>query len=114
MCSPASVRGVCRVVQNPAVESPVHAIVDVLDFLGNGTGPGSDWCLPLDYDSIVAQERNVNLDSFAAIFGIRQRTYQACTQLGWHHTSDSPNQPFGSRAPLDFFFQNCADVFDDA
>lgn len=111
--SPASIRGVCQVVQNPAAVSPVHAILNVLQSLGNGTAPGSEWCLTLDYDNFIEQEREVELDSFAVRYGIRQRTYQQCTQLGWQHTSDSPNQPFGNRFPLEFNHQHCASVFGD-
>lgn len=100
-------------LQNPAAQSPVHAVLDVLNFLGNIFGPDDDFCLPLDYDFVIEEERKTELDSIAAIYGIRQRTYQACTQLGWLHTSDSPNQPFGNRFPLEFVHLACEDVFDE-
>lgn len=43
--------------------------------------------------------------------GLRQWTYQACNELGWFTTSESHNQPFGSKFPLKFYAKMCADVF---
>lgn len=39
--------------------------------------------------------------------------YQMCSQLGWHPTTNSKNQPFGSNVPLDFFLSFCKDVYGD-
>lgn len=106
-----AIRGVCQELQNPAAASPVHALASVFEMLFNGTGLGTDYCLPLDYDFLVELDREVELDSIVALYGIRQSTYQYCMQLGWQHTSDSPNQPFGNRFSLDFANQGCESVF---
>lgn len=110
--SPQSITNTCYLLQDHAAESPAHALLSVFEYLANATdGAPSEWCLTLDYDSIIAEDRRVELDSLSAITGIRQRTYQQCTQLGWHHTSDSRNQPFGHRFPLQFSMDACQDVF---
>lgn len=100
-------------LQNSAA-SPAHAVFDVLQVLAHISGIGNAWCLPLDYDYLMNLDREVELDSFAVRYGIRQNTYQQCTQLGWHHSSDSPNQPFGNRFPIDLAYQACESVFEDA
>ncbi|CAG2107576.1 unnamed protein product, partial [Medioppia subpectinata] len=41
----------------------------------------------------------------------RQRVYQACTEIGWFVTTDLPNSPFGHNIPVEFYIQQCADVF---
>lgn len=112
ICSPQSITNACNLLQNTEAESPAHALLSVFEYYLNATNPAPvNWCITLDYELFIEEDRKVELDSFAALSGIRQRTYQTCTQLGWHHTSDSPNQPFGNRFPLDFSLQACEDIF---
>lgn len=70
--------------------------------------------MQFDYDQLIAFERETALTSFAVMSGLRQAQYQTCTQLGWHHTSDGPQQPFGSSFPLDIFLNACEAIFDGA
>lgn len=100
-------------MQNPNHETPAHALTLVLEYLNNGTAPGSDFCIALDYNRLIDLDREVELNSTTAVMGIRQLTYIYCTQLGWHHTSDSPRQPFGNRFPVEFELEACESVFEE-
>lgn len=41
----------------------------------------------------------------------RQDAYQMCLNLGWMHTSDMGQQPFGSSFPITFYRSACEAVF---
>lgn len=71
-------------------------------------------CLEIDYDYIIDQERQVEWDAPAVAVGYRQWTYQLCSQIGWFHTSGSPNQPFGDRFPVDLYHAGCQAVFGES
>lgn len=100
-----SVAGTCLVLER-GIQSPINAIASVFAILQNTTS-----CIHFDYDLLVEIDQQVELNSIGVASGLRQYSYQTCTQLGWHHTSDSPNQPFGSSFPLDIFHTACEDVF---
>lgn len=95
-------------------QTPAHAIASVMQILQNNTGITNSTCTEFDYDLLLELDRETDLDSVAVRYGLRQYTYQTCTQLGWHHTSDSANQPFGSSFPLDIFNNACEEVFGSA
>uniref|UniRef100_A0A1L8DPD6 Putative thymus-specific serine protease n=1 Tax=Nyssomyia neivai TaxID=330878 RepID=A0A1L8DPD6_9DIPT len=44
----------------------------------------------------------------------RQWLFQTCNEYGWYQTSGSPNQPFGSSFPIEFYYQWCTDIFDES
>lgn len=103
-----SIFGTCRVLERGG-QSPAHTIAAVLAILQNSTE-----CINFDYDQLIEVDQQVELDAIGVTSGMRQYTYQTCTQLGWHHTSDSRNQPFGSSFPLDIFHNACEEVFGSA
>jgi len=41
----------------------------------------------------------------------RQWAYQSCVEFGFFQSSDLKTQPFGNYFPVDFFVQQCADIF---
>ncbi|XP_055641290.1 putative serine protease K12H4.7 [Toxorhynchites rutilus septentrionalis] len=69
-------------------------------------------CLTFDFNSTV--EVLLELENHYpenSIFGLRQRTYQLCTEFGWFRTAYADDQPFGYRVTM-YFFQNiCKAVF---
>lgn len=42
---------------------------------------------------------------------VRPWTYQTCNEFGWFQTSNSREQHFGTKYPLEFFTTICKDVF---
>lgn len=63
-------------------------------------------CLPFDFNSTVEVLLSVeNHYPENNVFGLRQRTYQLCTEFGWFRTAYADDQPFGYRVTM-YFFQN--------
>lgn len=106
-----NVDGVCRLLDNETYESDAEAIAAVIVYLIDEIGEEGQ-CIDIDYQVVVAAERETSWDADAVDFGLRQYTYQLCTQLGWYHSSNSNFQPFGSSFPANFRHQACGDIFD--
>ncbi|XP_055693685.1 putative serine protease K12H4.7 [Lutzomyia longipalpis] len=45
---------------------------------------------------------------------MRQWLFQTCNEYGWYQTSGSPDQPFGSSFPIEFYYQWCHDIYDES
>ncbi|XP_072014566.1 LOW QUALITY PROTEIN: putative serine protease K12H4.7 [Amphiura filiformis] len=67
-------------------------------------------CLDIGYDDMIQEMKETSWTSPESVWG-RQWMYQKCTEFGFFHTSDSAEQPFGTRFPLSFCLQQCADIF---
>ncbi|XP_045784697.1 putative serine protease K12H4.7 [Maniola jurtina] len=67
-------------------------------------------CLDYDYSKLINGLRNVSWSSEQAEGG-RQWMYQTCTEFGFYQTSSGEVEVFGNQFPLDFFIQQCQDVF---
>jgi len=107
----ANVQGVCNLL-DAGHESDAHAIAAVIVYLIDEIGEDGQ-CIDIDYQVAIEAERQTSWDSDTADFGLRQYTYQLCTQLGWYHSSNSNFQPYGSSFPAEFRHIACGDVFDD-
>ncbi|GAB0098734.1 putative serine protease K12H4.7 [Sergentomyia squamirostris] len=70
-------------------------------------------CWSPDYDGFVEYYSQTSWTSGAANV-MRQWLFQTCNEYGWYQTSGSPNQPFGSSFPVDFFYQWCTDIYDES
>ncbi|KAJ6641397.1 Thymus-specific serine protease [Pseudolycoriella hygida] len=90
-----------------SIESIAYILENFIDVVGGQ-------CLDIDYDSIIDAERQTEWDSPAVVVGYRQWTYQLCSQIGWFHTSGSPDQPFGDRFPADLYHAGCQAVFGES
>ncbi|CAH2103833.1 unnamed protein product [Euphydryas editha] len=64
-------------------------------------------CLDYSYDSMIKELRNITWGSE----GARQWMYQTCTEFGFYQTSSGEVEVFGNHFTLDFFIQQCQDVF---
>jgi len=106
-----NVAGVCTLLANETHPSDAAAIAAVIVYLIDELGDGAE-CIDIDYQVVVAAERETNWEDSAGNYGFRQYTYQLCTQFGWYHSSDSRFQPYGSSFPADFRHQACGDIFD--
>lgn len=101
----------CQLLNNEAHPSDAAAIAAVVIYLIDELGYDEE-CIDIDYESAIEGERQTGWDDPVVGFGLRQYTYQVCTQLGWYHSSNSRFQPFGSSFPSPFRHQACGDVFD--
>lgn len=62
-------------------------------------------CLNLKYENSVKQLKQQK--SYFVLY------YQMCSEFGWHPTTNSKNQPFGSNVPVELYLNFCHDVFGD-
>ncbi|XP_067008768.1 putative serine protease K12H4.7 isoform X2 [Anabrus simplex] len=98
---------VCNVMTNSNIGPPVNRLAAVNSLLLDAY---DQKCLDYKYDKMVADLRNVSWDSETAEGG-RQWMYQTCTEFGFFQTSSLPPHLFGDNFPVDFFYQQCIDVF---
>mmetsp|Transcript_47357 Transcript_47357/g.119285 ORF Transcript_47357/g.119285 Transcript_47357/m.119285 type:complete len:490 (-) Transcript_47357:88-1557(-) len=67
-------------------------------------------CTAISYNDYIEELRDTSLENTAA----RCWTYQTCTEFGYYQTGKSSNQPFSSKITLDWFLQQCTDIFGQA
>ncbi|XP_062554900.1 putative serine protease K12H4.7 [Armigeres subalbatus] len=78
-------------------------VLDFYDFLE---------CMPFDFKAAIDAHQYVDPEAPAnALYGLRQRTYQLCTEFGWFLTADADDQPFGYRVTMYFFLNVCRAVY---
>jgi len=68
-------------------------------------------CISVNYNYLVKYMKNVNFDSGPGHAGIRQWSYQTCTELGYYQTTDIREQIFGHLFSLDFYVRQCKVIF---
>ncbi|KAF2074097.1 hypothetical protein CYY_004582 [Polysphondylium violaceum] len=66
-------------------------------------------CTTSSYNSMIQSMQDVdpNGDNAAS----RSWTWQTCIEYGYFQVGESPNQPFSSTITLDYFLQQCTDIF---
>ncbi|XP_073954590.1 putative serine protease K12H4.7 [Choristoneura fumiferana] len=64
-------------------------------------------CMDYSYDNMIKDLRNTTWSPE----GARQWTYQTCTEFGFYQTSSGEIDFFGNNFPLDFYIQQCQDIF---
>lgn len=67
-------------------------------------------CLDFKYNKMINILRNITWESEASEGG-RQWMYQTCTEFGFYQTSTNQPQLFGHQFPIEFFIQQCLDIF---
>ena len=92
-------------------------------------------CLDVSYSSFIKQMTQTAWNTSAAVGGQhtnthpflvelmfikhvilisgRQWTYQTCAEFGFFQSTDDTRQPFGQTVPVDFYIQQCVDIFGD-
>lgn len=99
-----SVDAICEILTGEH-ESDAHAVGEILDILLE------DDCVSIDYETVLREERRTEWNATAVEAGIRQYSYQSCSQFVWYHSSNSNFQPYGSSFPVEFMYRACEDVF---
>uniref|UniRef100_A0A1B6CAA8 Serine protease K12H4.7 n=1 Tax=Clastoptera arizonana TaxID=38151 RepID=A0A1B6CAA8_9HEMI len=67
-------------------------------------------CVDYKYKDMINLLKNESWDS-AASEGGRQWMYQTCTEFGYYQTSSKKNVLFGDNFPINFFIDQCSDIF---
>ncbi|CRL04374.1 CLUMA_CG017466, isoform A [Clunio marinus] len=68
-------------------------------------------CFQMNFQAQIDFLTGSDWNDFGVISGRRQYQYLTCTEYGWFATTDSNNQPFGSRIRLNYFIELCRRVF---
>ncbi|XP_054156718.1 putative serine protease K12H4.7 [Oppia nitens] len=72
---------------------------------------GGSKCLDYDYMKMIDEIRQSSKTSTSVRTGMRQWTYQTCTEFGYYQTTGLPDSPFGHNIPIDYFSKQCTDIF---
>lgn len=104
-----SIDDVCDLMCNQTIGAPVTRLAAVNSLLLKENGQK---CLDYKYDKMVHDMKNISWDSEVAS-GMRQWTYQTCTEFGFYQTSDKSGSVFGDKFNSDFFVRQCADIYGD-
>ncbi|XP_054264799.1 putative serine protease K12H4.7 [Macrosteles quadrilineatus] len=68
-------------------------------------------CLDYKYNNYIEELKNISWGGIGGYYGARQWTYQTCTEFGYYQTSENKTDLFGNDFPLNFFIQQCTDIF---
>ena len=94
---------------NKNVKDPLERYMNVNDVMLNSE---KEKCLDIKYTNFIDEMRAVNWNESAAVGG-RQWTYQTCVEFGFFQSTDSDRQPFGNTVPVEFYINQCKDIFGD-
>lgn len=104
-----SIDDVCDLMCNQTIGAPVTRLAAVNSLL---LKESDQKCMDYKYDKMVQQMKNTSWDSDVAS-GMRQWTYQTCTEFGFFQTSNNISSIFGDKFPAEFFVRQCADIYGD-
>lgn len=107
--SPGHIEKYCQRLKNKPYNSTENAELQALAEIFRQEYV-SDTCFLFDYEEEIKELQAVDTD-VARYY--RPWFYQTCSEFGWYQTTDSENQPFGTKSPIDFYLQHCKDVFGD-
>jgi len=96
------IQSLCKIM-----DDSTKALIDRYVAVAQLYSPGQ--CIDVAYTSMIRQLQDTS--PMAAGVGIRQWTYQTCTEFGYFQSTDSPNQPFGTLVPISFYTGICRDAF---
>ncbi|XP_044750405.1 putative serine protease K12H4.7 [Coccinella septempunctata] len=94
----------CGIMLNETIGIPVQRLAAINTLLLNAT---NQTCLDYNYDNMINELRNTSWEGE----GARQWTYQTCTEFGFYQTSSYSPHVFGDQFPVDFYIQQCEDIF---
>lgn len=100
---------VCDIMTNESIGSAVDRLAAVNTLL---LKTYEESCLDYKYDKMIKEMKNSSWEGPASSGG-RQWMYQTCTEFGFYQTSSKKQQLFGSHFPIDFFVQQCSDIYGD-
>lgn len=102
------VQDMCQHVTDETITNDLIAFSEWFRIEHRPTG-----CFEMTFQEVVNFLSDTEWISFGVISGRRQYNYLLCTELGWFTTTDSANQPFGTRIRINYFTEMCRQVFGD-
>ncbi|XP_046734543.1 putative serine protease K12H4.7 [Diprion similis] len=98
---------ICNILVDEKRGTPVSRLAEVSNLLLKAN---KEKCFDYKYSKMISELRNVSWADEAAEGG-RQWTYQTCTEFGFFQTSTARPLLFSETFPVDFFVQQCTDIF---
>lgn len=102
-----TIETVCDILANEKLGKSMDRLAYISNMILNAT---KEKCLDYRYDKMVHELRNITWASEQAEGG-RQWMYQTCTEFGFFQTSTGQSNVFGNSFPVEFFVQQCVDIF---
>ncbi|XP_063840120.1 putative serine protease K12H4.7 [Scylla paramamosain] len=100
-----TIETVCEIMRNKTLGSPYIRYATLNSLL---LDVEEEKCLDHTYRSMVKEMQSMDWKDSV---GGRSWMYQTCTEFGFYQSSDSRQQPFGNEFPVEFFVQQCQDIF---
>ncbi|KAG8322018.1 putative serine protease K12H4.7 [Homalodisca vitripennis] len=105
---PITIDTLCDIMTNKSMGSPLVRYATVNKLLMNIFGED---CVSYKYDEMIEELKETSWTSEGVSSGYRTWTYQTCTEFGYYQTSESKQEFFSNDFPLNFFLQQCSDIF---
>ncbi|XP_024883400.1 putative serine protease K12H4.7 [Temnothorax curvispinosus] len=102
-----TIETVCDILVDEKIGKSIDRLAYVSNMLLNAN---KEKCLDYRYDKMIHELRNITWASEQAEGG-RQWMYQTCTEFGFFQTSTGQSNVFGNNFPVEFFAQQCVDIF---
>lgn len=97
---------VCDILVDERIGLAVDRIANISNMILKASNKK---CLDYTYEKMIHELRNITWDSESE--GGRQWMYQTCTEFGFFQTSSALPNLFFDAFPVDFFIQQCVDIF---
>lgn len=97
----------CDIMKNDTIGPTFSRLAEINSILLNDT---HEKCLDYKYDTMLKEMKNISWTSKAAS-GMRQWIWQTCNEFGYYQTSEREESLFGDRFEIDFFTQQCIDIY---
>lgn len=99
----------CAILNNATIGDEIARVIGVMNFYDSFHSPGP--CRPNSYSKFIETYSNTTMPDDDTI-STRSWIWQTCTELGYYQTTDGGNGGiFGSTVPLDYFADQCIDLF---
>ncbi|CAD6196756.1 unnamed protein product [Caenorhabditis auriculariae] len=101
----------CQILNSGQPGSEIDSVIKVLNLYDSWYAPSDNGCRPNSYKNFVNAYKDTSMPNDDVI-STRSWLWQTCTELGYFQTTDGGNGGiFGSTVPLDFFSDQCIDLF---
>ncbi|XP_071446334.1 putative serine protease K12H4.7 [Hetaerina americana] len=104
------IRSACQVMTADDGKTSLQRYAALNSVIMNSLGES---CLDPSYDNYISLIKDIAFGDENSMDLVRQWTYQTCSEFGFFQTSNSSAQPFGRDFQLNFFIQQCMDIFGD-
>ncbi|CCD69714.1 Serine protease K12H4.7 [Caenorhabditis elegans] len=101
----------CNLLNDKTIGDEIQRVIAVMNLYDSWYKPSDSGCRPNNYTAFIQAYSDTTMPDDDTI-STRSWIWQTCTELGYYQTTDGGNGGiFGSTVPLDFFADQCIDLF---